>query len=71
MTDEIPNEVKKAIIQQEIGLYKNTAYQAQLRYRVNKKLGAEESVLKALEAEMTKCEATIDILNQELDALDK
>lgn len=71
MTDnnDVPVEIKRALLTQEIGQWKNTAYLLQVRHRVNKKLGAEEQALKSLEDEMVKAENAIDILSEELKAL--
>jgi hypothetical protein len=66
MTTEISPEVKRALIENEITLWRNTAYQAQLRHRVNKKLGADEQALKALEDELLKAEKAVDILTEML-----
>lgn len=66
MNSEIPAEVKRALIEQEIILHKNTAYQLNLRHRVNKKLGATTEELKPLEDELIKHEQAIDILKEEL-----
>ena len=68
---EIPNEIKIALIQNEIALHKNTSYQLQLRHRVNKKLGGSAEELKALQDEMVKHEQAIEILNEELKELDE
>jgi hypothetical protein len=67
--DEIPIEVKRSIIDQERKLYLNTRYQLQVRYRVNKTIGAEQAVLQDLEKELTRCEKIIDALAAELEAL--
>lgn len=66
MNSEIPAEVKRVLIEQEIILHKNTAYQLNLRHRVNKKLGATTEELKPLEDELIKHEQAIDILKEEL-----
>lgn len=69
MNDEISGEVKRAIVEQELTLWRNTLYQLQLRHRVNKKVGASEAALKVIENEMIKCEATLDALKEELETL--
>ena len=66
----VPVEIKKVLIENEIALHNNSAYQLSLRYRVNKKLGASGEELKALEDEMQKHEQAIDILNDELNELE-
>jgi hypothetical protein len=71
MTEEITNEIKKAIIENEIALHKNTAYLVQLRHSINKKLGATAEELKPLVDELVKHEQTIDLLKEELKEVDK
>lgn len=63
-------EIKRALIENEIALHNNSAYQLSLRHRVNKKLGGSAEELKALEGEMQKHEQAIDILNDELKELE-
>ena len=65
----IITEVKEAIIEQEMTLWGNSLYQLQLRYRVNKKIGSAEVILKQIEDEMLKCEAALDILKEELEGV--
>lgn len=66
-----PVTTKRILVEQELTLWRNTLYQQQLRYRVNKKIGAEEAILKAIEVEMVKCEAAMDALQEELILLIK
>ena len=70
MTDEIANEVKRAIIENEIALHRNTAYLVQLRHNVSKKIGASAEELKPLVDELVKHEQTIDLLKEELKKLE-
>jgi hypothetical protein len=67
---EIPHEVKKALIENEIQLHKNSAYLMELRHRVNKKLGATPEELKQLADDIVKHEQAIDLLNEELKTID-
>ena len=69
MSDEIANEVKVIIVENEIALHKNSVYQLELRHRVNKKLGGTADELKQLTDEIVKHEAIIDLLKEELKAI--
>ena len=64
--NDIPNEVKKILIEQEIAMHKNTAWLVQVRHNVNKKLGATAEELKPLVEEIIKHEQSIDLLKLEL-----
>jgi len=63
---DVPNAVKKVIVESEIQMHKNTVYLLGLRHRVNKKLGNLDGVLKQIEDEMAKEEQAVDILSEEL-----
>lgn len=67
MSEEVTNEVKTIIVQNEITMHSNTMYQLGLRFRVNKKLGATDEELKPLTDEMTKHEQILDLLREELE----
>lgn len=71
MDDQVPNEVKWQLITNEMQMWRNTAYQLILRHKVNKKIGADPSVLKQIEDEMVKCEGALEVLQEELDTLQK
>jgi hypothetical protein len=62
--------VQRAIIQQEMQTYENTIYLLQLRHRVNVKLGSSPDILKSIEEELIKNERGLDILKDELEALE-
>lgn len=68
--NDITNEAKRAIIAQEIAMYKNSIYLFTVRYRVNKKLGNEEQ-MKLCQSELEKCEQALDILRTNLDEIEK
>ena len=70
MDDDVSVKDKREILTQELQLWKNTAYQFSVRYKVSKKIGATEQALKSIEVEMGKCEMVIDALNEELKGLD-
>jgi hypothetical protein len=71
MDDQVPNEVKRQLITNEVQMWRNTAYQLVLRHKVNKRIGADPSVLKQIEDEMVKCEGALEVLQEELDELKK
>jgi len=68
MDEEITLEVRRAIIEQDRNMWKNTRYQLQLRHRVQKVLGATD-VLEQIEKELEKCEKALDVLEIVLSEL--
>ena len=66
---DIPPEIKRQIIAQDLQLWRNTRYQSQLRYRVQKAIGGTTDQLKTIEDELLKDEQAIDFLESELKAL--
>lgn len=68
MDEEITLEVRRAIIEQDRNMWKNTRYQLQLRHRVQKALGATD-VLEQIEKELEKCEKALDVLEIVLSEL--
>ena len=69
--NDIPVETKRAIINQEIQMHRNTVYLLGLRHRVNKRLNNPDGILKQIEDEMAKEEQAIDILSEELARLEQ
>jgi hypothetical protein len=70
MTDlDISIESAKAILMQEIGALKNTRYQLDIRYKVNKRIGADESILKAVSTDLERIEKLITEYELELSGL--
>jgi len=67
--NEIPTEVKREIIMAEMSMWQNTAYQAEVRHRVNARIGATAEAQKAVEDQMVQCEKALDALAEELKAL--
>lgn len=67
--NDIPTPIKIQIIDQDIQMYLNTRYQAQLRYRVQKAIGGTPDQLKVITDELTKIEAALDELNKAKDEL--
>jgi hypothetical protein len=66
---DIPVENAKAILMQEIGMLKNTRYQHDIRYKVNKRIHADENTLKSIAAELERLEKLINEYQGELDSL--
>jgi hypothetical protein len=66
---DIPVEVKRALLEQEIGLWRNTKYITSVRYRVQKGIGTPAEELAPLVRDLEKCEKMLDALNGELAAL--
>lgn len=64
-------EAKIEIAKNERKTWINTRYQQQLRHKVNKAIGSPDPVLKRIEDELVKCEAAIDALTTEIDALER
>jgi len=67
--NEIPTEVKREIIMAEMSMWRNTLYQAEVRHRVNARIGATAEAQKAVEDQMVQCEKALDALAEELKAL--
>ena len=67
--NEIPTEVKCSIIESECAMWRNTLYQAEVRHRVNARIGATTEAQKAVEDQMVQCERALDALAEELKAL--
>jgi hypothetical protein len=64
---EIPIDVRRAIIEQELQMYRNTRYQMQLRHRVQRGVGASPEMLKPIEDELERIEGALDLLARELE----
>jgi hypothetical protein len=71
ITFEPTAEIKQMVIEQEIRIWNNTLYQAQVRHRVQKLIGAEEPVLKGFEADMERAMKVIDAYMVELAEVKK
>ena len=65
---EIPVEVKRKLLSDEMQMYRNTVYVLETRHRINKRLGNEES-LEALVKELEKHHKYLDALLAELKSL--
>ena len=66
---EIPVDVKRQVLLNEIREWEVGLYQLGIRHRVHKKLEADQAELDKLVESMVRCEKAIDLLNSELAAL--
>ena len=67
-TAEPATGVKRALLEQEIAMWVNTRYQAQVRLRVQKAIGDTEQQA-AIIKDLERCEKALDALQAELDGL--
>ena len=58
-----------ALLQQEANMMINARWQLEMRYRVNKRIGADKSVLDALQADLEKCEKYLAAIDDEVKAI--
>ena len=68
---EPDNNTKLALLGQEVNMCVNTRWQLQMRYRASRGIGADKSVLDAIQAELEKCEKYLAKLDDEAQALSK
>ena len=68
---EPDNNTKLALLGQEVNILVNTRWQLQMRYRVNKSIGADKSALDSIQAELEKFEKYLAKLGEEVEALTK
>lgn len=68
--DDIPIEIKQALIEQQIAAHKNGRYQTQVLVKVRRSIGEDETTLKPLIDDLIRIEKMIDGLKAELKALD-
>lgn len=66
---EIAPEIKRAIVEQEIALWRNTRYQLEVRARVARRVGCTPEQEAAALAELARVEQTLDALAEELAAI--
>ena len=69
MSNDISIEVKRSIIDGECAMWRNTLYQAEVRHRVNARIGATAEAQKAVEDQIVQCERALDALAEELKVL--
>jgi hypothetical protein len=67
--NDVPLTTRIALARQQLALWQNTAYDARLRYRVNKGFGAEAPVLEAIKREYGQALQAIEALKEEIALL--
>jgi len=60
--EDVSNEVKKQIIDNEINTYRNTIYLLTIRYKVGKKIGQTDEQLEPIKNDMVRSEQALDEL---------
>ena len=68
--NDISPQAQKAILEQEIALWKNTRYQWEVRHRVLTRIGASKDELSEVMSQLERCEKALDLLNEELTGID-
>ncbi len=67
--EDVPAEVRRAIVQRQIALHQNARYETQVLARVNKSIGAAEETIKPYLDDLVRLEKVIDALKAELKAI--
>lgn len=65
---DVPTDVKRVLINQEMQMWRNTRYQCEVRLRVQKRIGNTEGEA-VLITELERCEKALDTLTEELSTL--
>jgi hypothetical protein len=65
---DVTDETKRALIEQDMQLWRNTRYQCEIRRRVQQRIGNTEGEA-AMIAELERCEKALDVLAEELAAI--
>lgn len=63
--EDVAPDIKEQIINNEIAVYRNTRFRAEMLHRANKRIGADAQVLKGLTDEVARCEGMIEALLEE------
>lgn len=63
---EIPVEIRKQLLEEELARWRNTRYLFEVRYKVAQRIGDGPEVLAGYRAELERCERAIDALGEEL-----
>lgn len=66
--DELPVEIKRQILMNQISQYKGSIYLTEITHKVNKRLGNADK-LEQLEKELVRLNKEMDAFQQEFDAL--
>jgi hypothetical protein len=68
-TADVPIEIRRQLLQQEISMWKNTRYLAEVRLRVQRRIGGTPEAEAQHMQELERCEKAIDALEEEAHAL--
>lgn len=68
--DVVPASTRLHLARQQLQIWQNTAYDARLRYRVSKGLGAKTEDLEAVRAQYTQALQAIELLKAEVFELE-
>jgi hypothetical protein len=66
---DVPLEIRRHLLQQEIAMWRNTRYLAEVRLRVQRRIAGGVEAEAAQIAEIERCELAIDALEEEQRAL--
>ena len=62
-----PDKVTQlALLQQEANMMINARWQLEMRHRVNKRIGADKSVLDVLQTDLERCEKYLAAIDEEV-----
>ena len=64
--EDISAEVKRALLDQELVLWRNTQYQIGVRLRVSRRIGDDTETQAGYIKQLERCERAIDALSDEL-----
>lgn len=65
---DVPTDVKRQIIEQDMQMWRNTRYQCEIRMRVQRRIGNTEGEATMI-TELERCEKALDAMAEELAAL--
>ena len=68
-TDDVPLEIKRQLIAQDVQMWRNTIFQATARHRTYKRIGMEEDAAKQIEV-IRQCEAALIDIDEQLKELE-
>lgn len=69
--NELPSQVRLAVLQGEIMEWQRLLYALEVRHRVNKRIGSPQDTLDAIAKEMERCERALDVLREMEAELEK
>ena len=68
---EPDDNTKLALLGQEVNMLVNTRWQLQMRYRINKNIDSDKSILDSIRAELERIEKYLSRLDEEVQVLTK